>query len=105
MNSHYEVFIASIHSKNTIKIIFDSKEKGIIERKCIPFDYGLSTRYKDGLERFHLYDLDSPKGNHTLSILPNQIIELSLLDEIFEPADYVKWVPKWIVVRDWGIHS
>jgi len=71
-------------------------------RKCVPFDYGISRKYKDGEDRFHFYDLDSPDGKHNLSLLPEQIQNVNLLNENFDPADYVKWTPNWIVDRDWG---
>ncbi|MCB2311625.1 hypothetical protein LGL55_10530 [Clostridium tagluense] len=101
----YQIFINAINKKFIVKVKVNSNEKGIIERQCVPFDYGLSGRYKDGLERYHFYDLDSPEGKHNLSILPMQLIEITLLDKTFEPGDYVKWEPKWIVKRDWGAYS
>lgn len=100
-----EIFITAIHGKKKVKITFDSKEKGIITRKCVPFDYGPSRKYNDGRDRYHFYDLDSPEGNHNLSILPEQLITIELLNETFEPSDYVTWRPNWIVKRDWGKYS
>jgi len=106
MATHQEIFLSSIHGKRIVKLQFDSNEKGLIERICIPFDFGPSRRYKDGADRYHFYDLDSPDGKHNLSILPEQITELVMLDDVFEPGDYVTWVPiKWIVARDWGNFS
>jgi len=105
MTNHYEIFISAIHGMKYVKIIFDSKEKGIIERTCIPFDFGPSKRYKDGADRFHFYDLDSPEGKHNLSILEEQLHNLEVLELIFEPKDYVTWTPNWIVTRDWGAYS
>ncbi|SHN01882.1 hypothetical protein [Mucilaginibacter sp. OK098] len=105
MANHYEIFISAIHGMKQVKITFDSKEKGIIERICIPFDFGQSRRYKDGLDRFHFYDLDSPDGKHNLSILPEQLHGLEIIEIPFEPKDYVNWTPNWIVVRDWGLYS
>lgn len=105
MKNNYDLFIASIHKRNTIKISCNTKEKGLIERVCIPFDFGPSRRYKDGLDRFHFYDLNSPDGKHNLSILAEQLIDVELLVDIFEPGDYVKWAPNWIVKRDWGVFS
>jgi hypothetical protein len=104
MNS-YECFLQSIIDKKIIKLIFDSKDKGIIERYCIPFDFGLSRKYKDNLERYHLYDLDSPEGSHNLSILPEQIISIEITENYFDPSHYVKWTPNWIIKRNWGIYS
>ena len=101
-----ETLIGAIHGKKVVKITFTSKEKGLITRKCIPFDIGPSKRYKDKLDRYHFFDLDSPEGGHTLSILPEQAVTIELLDKSFEPGDYVKWSPiKWFIKRDWGIYS
>ncbi len=100
-----EIFFTAIHGKKEVKITFDSKEKGIIKRKCVPFDYGPSRKYNDVRDRCHFYDLDSPEGNHNLSILPEQLIAIELLNETFEPSDYVTWRPNWIVKRDWGKYS
>lgn len=105
MASHYELFISSINDKKIVKITFDSKEKGVIERMCIPFDFGPSKRYKDGADRFHFYNLDSPDGSHNLAILSEQLITLEIQEISFEPKEYVTWTPNWIVARDWGPHS
>ena len=74
-------------------------------RKCIPFDIGPSSKIKDGMDRFHFYDLDSPEGKHNLSILPEQIVSINILNESFEPKDYVKWQPNRFIPRDWGVYS
>jgi hypothetical protein len=103
---HHELFVKAIHEKIVLTLIFDASEKGIITRKCIPYDFAVSRKYKDGLERYHLCDLDSPDGRHTLSILPHQIISLDLTAETFEPSHYITWSPtRWTIVRDWGVHS
>ncbi len=104
MDKH-DLFLKAIHSTIVVKITVDSKEKGIIERRCIPFDYGPSKKYRDKTNRYHFYDLDSPDGSHNLSILPEQLIRLELLDDKFEPGNFVKWKPNWFVERDWGIYS
>ena len=101
----YDVFIESIHGLRLVKIQCNSQEKGMIERICVPFDHGPSRRYKDGLDRFHFYDLDSPDGKHNLSILPEQLIAIEILETLFDPETYVTWTPNWIVKRDWGRFS
>ncbi len=102
-----ETFLEAIHKKNIVKVEINSKEKGFITRKCVPFDFGPSRKFKDGLDRFHFYDLDSPDGSHTLSITPNQLISIEITPENFEPSTYVTWSApyNWFIKRDWGIHS
>lgn len=104
MDNH-DLFIEAIHRMIIVKITVDSQEKGLITRRAIPYDYGPSRRYKDGADRYHFYDLDSPDGAHNISILPEQLIKIELTNENFEPGDYVNWKPNWIVKRDWGRYS
>jgi hypothetical protein len=103
--TNHDVFISSIHKIKLVKIQCDSNEKGLIERTCVPFDHGPSKKYKDGLNRFHFYTLDSPEGAHNLSILEEQLISIEVLETSFEPGDYITWTPKWLVERDWGLFS
>jgi hypothetical protein len=100
-----EVFLNALKTKKILTVTFTSKEKGTITRKCIPFDFGPSRKYRDNLDRYHFYDLDSPDGQHNLSITPNQIINITSSDENFEPKDYVKWTPNWHIERNWGNYS
>ncbi len=101
-----ETMITAINGLKMIELTFNSKEKGKITRVCIPFDIGPSKKYKDGLNRFHFYDLNSPEGKHNLSILPHQIFKIEILDEIFNPGDYITWSPiNWIISRNWGKYS
>lgn len=105
---YFELFLEGIHQKILVRVTFLSKEKGVITRICVPFDCGPSRKYKSKNYRYHFYDLDSPDGKHNLSILPSQIIELELMEEHFEPGDYVHWDTKespWFIPRDWGMYS
>lgn len=100
-----QILLEGIHSKKKVEITFNSYEKGVISRLCIPFDIGPSRKYKDGKNRYHFFDLNSPDGSHNLSILPSQLLNIELISEDFNPADFVTWQPKWHITRDWGIHS
>jgi hypothetical protein len=99
------LFKQAIDDMLLVQLTFNANDKGIITRTCVPFDFGPSRRYKDGENRYHFYDLDSPDGNHNLSILPEQVVEFELTNENFEPGDYIKWTPNWFYKRDWGKYS
>jgi hypothetical protein len=104
----YNNFIKAISEKKLVKISFDSQEKGVIERTCVPFDFGPSKRKMNpNPERYHFYDLDSPEKEHTLSILPEQLLELEILETTFDPKDYITWPAPydWFIARDWGTYS
>lgn len=100
-----QIFIDAINQKRLVQITFDSKEKGVISRLCVPFDIGPSRRAKDTSDRYHCYDLNSPDGQHTLSILPQQLISITPTDKQFEPETYITWTPNWFLDRDWGNYS
>jgi len=99
-------FIKAIHEKKRVFITADTDEKGKIQRTCVPLDYGPSGRPRDGVDRYHFWDLDSPDGAHKLLILPSQLLDLEILDDTFDPKDYVHGRTKWHIPRDWGdIHN
>ncbi len=99
------LFLEAIHNKRIVKIKFNSKEKWVIVRYCIPFDFWPSRKFKDSEDRYHFWDLDSPEKKHNLSILPIQLLEIWLTDDSFFPWDYVKWQPNWFIQREWGKYS
>lgn len=102
----HETFLQAIHERKIVKLTFDSQEKGVIQRFCIPFDFGPSKRnLVPNPDRYHFYDLDSPEKSHNLSLLPDQIKNLEITDKTFEPSEYVHWTPNWFVARDWGNFS
>ena len=100
-----QIFLRAIHEKCVVNVVINTAEKGIITRTCIPFDFGPSRKYRDGLDRYHFYDLDSPDGKHNLSVLTHQLIEISLSGQTFNPEDFVTWEPRWFTRRDWGAFS
>ena len=101
-----EEFVGAIHSRNKIRLTFNSKEDGhAITRLCAPMDYGPSTRAHDKSDRFHSWDYDSDTTRHTLSLLPEQVISIEVLPETFDPSEFVTWSPNWIVRRGWGQYS
>lgn len=102
----FETFVSAIHAKKLVEIVFGTRNEGVKKRVCVPFDFGPSRRnLNPNPDRYRFYDLDSPDGKHNLSIAPDQLISVTVLDEAFEPADYVNWKPNWFVSRDWGQHS
>jgi hypothetical protein len=102
----YQVFLKALKEKAVVKIVFETEnKKKLSQRTCIPLDFGPSAEYNDRMERYRFYDLDSPSGAHDLYLLPKQVIEISLTDKIFNPADYFEEKQKWYTKSDWGQFS
>lgn len=104
-----DTFIGAIHSKRQVRLTFYSQEDGHnLVRRCAPMDYGPSRRAVDKSNRFHLWDFDSDERGHTLSLHRNQVVQIEVLDERFDPATFVSWdttANPWFIERDWGPFS
>lgn len=102
----YQDFIKAIQEKFLVRVVVNSPEKGMMLRKCVPLDYdGPRKSYRDGLNKYHFYDLEGHDGNHHLSIDSVRVVGIKLLDEHFDPAEYVTEKADWVIPRDWGIYS
>jgi hypothetical protein len=104
-----EEFIQAIQSKKKVRISFNSiEDQRLIVRKCAPMDYGPSRRAQIKNDRYHLWNYEGDTKFHSLSINPERISKLEVLDETFDPAEFVTWnttQSKWFIPRDWGKYS
>ncbi|MEN5272806.1 hypothetical protein [Stenotrophomonas lactitubi] len=101
-----DAFIGAVRDRKKVRLTFFSKQDGReLTRLCAPMDFGPSSRASDKSDRFHLWDYESDAVMHTLSVLPAQVKCIELVDEQFDPGEFVTWPPKWIVERDWGKYS
>ena len=109
MHSDHEIHLAALHSRTRIRLCFFSKEDGhVLQRTCAPMDFGPSRRAKDQSDRYHFWDYDSDTARHVLSLLPVQIQSMTVLEESFDPAEFITWDVKsspWFLTRDWGLFS
>ena len=95
-----EKFLQARQSKHKVRITFYSEaERQTHMRTCVPLDYGPGKGTKAQLDQFHVWENESVSGGHLLSLDPEQVRRLDILDEVFDPADFV-----WFLSRDWGQH-
>lgn len=103
------VFKQAIDSKKKVRLTFFSKEDDSqLVRKCAPMDFGPSRRAHNKDDRFHLWDYESDTKFHTLSLLPNQVLDIEIIDEDFCPSEFITWslnTSPWHYKRDWGQYS
>jgi hypothetical protein len=108
LQNHSDI-IDAIVELHEVEVQFMSREDGgaILTRRCAPMDYAPSSRARDKTPRYHFWDFESDgPGNHTLSLLADQIVAVKVLDSTFDPADFVTWTTTWTVPRTtWGQHS
>jgi hypothetical protein len=103
MIPNHNRFIEAIHEKKKVCVRFYSKaDSEVLDRVCAPMDYGPGGEIPDGLNRYWLWDYKSNTDSHTLSLVPQQIMELDVLGEVFDPAQLEVRLPQWSIPRDWG---
>jgi len=96
-------FIDAIGGKKKVSVRFYSQaDSGVLDRVCAPMDYGPGTGIKDGLNRYWLWDYASNTGSRTLGLLPQQIVDLQVLGEVFDPDQLGVRPPQWSIPRDWN---
>ena len=94
MDNHQN-FLKAIAEKKIVKLRFNARQKGIIERSCIPYDFGPSKIFlSPNPSRYHFYDLDSPNGAHNLSIMIEQVILIEITEQ-----NYQEVIEQWQKVK------
>lgn len=89
MISNHPRFLEAIQAKNKVTVRFYSRaDSGVVDRICAPLEYGPGTENQDGLNRYWLWDYASPTAPHRLGLLPQQIVDLQVLGEVFDPAQF-----------------
>jgi hypothetical protein len=101
MIANHPRFIEAINEKKKVWVRFYSPaDNGVLERVCAPMDYGPGGEPPTGLHRYWLWDYTSNMDSHTLGLAPQQIIELQVLGEIFNPADFGVMPWPWSIPRN-----
>ena len=89
MIANHAQFIQAIQEKKKVWIKYYSKaDNGVLEQACAPLQYGPGNGVQDGLNRYWLWDSASKTGSHTLGLLPQQIVDLKVLGEVFDPSQF-----------------
>ena len=89
MIPNHAQFLEALNEKRKVRVQFYSKpDSGVLDRVCAPMDYGLGGEPNDGLNRYWLWDYASDTGSYTLGLVPQQIVDLKVLSEVFDPAQF-----------------
>jgi hypothetical protein len=103
MNIRHQQFIEAIQSRKKVWLQhYSVADSAVIDLVCAPMDYGPEGALPDGANRYRLWDYSSNNGTHVLALLPEQILDLSVLGEEFDPEEFGTQSPTWAVPRDWA---
>jgi hypothetical protein len=103
MIPNHERFIEAIHDKKKVCVRFYSTaDSGLLDHVCAPMDYGPGGEVADGLNRYWLWDYANDTGSRVRYLTSEQVIDLQVLGEVFDPAQLDIRPPQWAIVRDWN---
>ncbi len=106
MIPNHERFLESIHEKRKVRVrLYSVADNGVVDRVCAPLDYGLDATHADGLNRYRLWDYAQKAGSESIALLPQEILDLQMLGEDFDPASLQPIPDQWSIARNWGTPS
>jgi hypothetical protein len=106
MIPNHKQFIEAIREKKKVSLRFYSKaDSAVIDLVCAPLDYGRTGAVQDGVNRYQLWDYSRNNGSYMLFLLPEQILSLSVLGAVFDPAEFGAPPPTWSIPQDWRAPS
>lgn len=103
MIPNHKQFIEAIKDRKKVSLrLYSKADSGVIDLICAPLDYGPASVTPDGVNRYRLWDYSRNNGSNILSLLPEQILDLSVLGLTFDPTEFGNPAPEWAIPRDWG---
>jgi len=106
MIPNHKQYIEAIQEKKKVCLRFYSiADSGVIDLVCAPLDYGPAGEVKNGVNSYQFWDYSSNNGSHLLALLPEQILSLSVLGTLFDPAEFSATPLTWSIARDWKVPS
>ena len=88
MIPNHTQFTAAIADKKKVCVRYYSKpDSGVLDRVCAPMDYGPGENL-DGLNRYWLWDYVNETGSHRIGLVPQQILDLQVLGDGFDPSEF-----------------
>lgn len=101
-------FTDAIRARNMVRIVFRLRDgEPLLDRIFAPLDFGKSRKAFDRVDRFWLWD-EGASDRRPLGLLLRQIEAMEVLDDHFDPSQFVTWDVKsspWRISRDWGQFS
>jgi hypothetical protein len=102
MIPNHEQFIKAINDKTKVCVRFYSTaDSQVIDLVCAPMDYGPEAEIPDGVNRYLLWDYSNNNGTPTLSLRPEQILDMRALGEVFDSDQIDIRPPHWSIARNW----
>jgi hypothetical protein len=88
MIPNHSHFVEAIQENKKVKVLYYSApDSGVVDRICAPLDYGPGAGgASDGMNRYWLLVYSTTGASQTVGLVPDQIVDLKVLGETFEPS-------------------
>ncbi len=89
MHCDHDVFVQGMEQKRKLKLTFlGGKNLQYLVRECAPLHYSKGQVEGDDLDSYYIWDFESTKDRHFLSLPPSQIIKMELAEGEFNIEDF-----------------
>ncbi len=94
-------FVEAIQENKKVKVLYYSApDSGVVDRICAPLDYGPGAGgAPDGVNRYWLLVYSNTGAAQTVGLVPDQIVDLKVLGETFEPSALGVAAWPWAIAR------
>jgi hypothetical protein len=90
MIPNHQQFIEAIAAKTKVCLRFYSiPDAQVVDRICAPLEYGPGSDAKDEVNRYWFWDYSRCPGPATCGFVADQILDLQVLGERFDPSEFV----------------
>jgi len=93
-------FVEAILESKKVKVnYYSAPDSGVVDRICAPLDYGPGAGGGDGVNRYWLLEYSSTQATRVVGLVPDQIVDLKVLGETFNPVALGVAAWPWAIER------
>lgn len=90
--NHAQFLTAITDQKKVCVRYYSTPDSGVLDRVCAPMEYGPGET-PDGRHRYWLWDYAGEPGAQRLGLVPDQILDVQVLGELFNPSEFIHAAP------------
>jgi hypothetical protein len=106
MLPNHPLFVEAILENKKVKVhYYSAPDSGVVDRIAAPLDYGPGAAggAGDGMNRYWLLEYSSTNEPRVVGLVSDQIVDLKVLGETFDPATLGVATWPWSVARGPGL--
>jgi len=97
----HDLFIQALKNKKTVILTFLKKQNCIEIRRCIPYDFGPVSSYKDERNRYHFFCVDiNNNPSHPMYLLSWTIQNLEIEEDSYFDSSCCYFSDQHFISRD-----